>query len=164
MKIREFDQAAHLEDLRECIIALQDYERDLDRRMPAGSEIVDAYIVEMLDRCQKYHGKIFVAESEGEIAGYVSVLTKVRSDELEDGDMEYGLIADLVVKQEFRSRGTGRQLLQVAERFAVDSRVQWLRVGVLAANRPARALYASLGFSEYQLQYEKELTRGEQSG
>lgn len=156
MRIRDFDKHTDLEALRACIIELQDYERCLDSRMPPGSQIVDAYVPEIFDRCTKYRGKVFVAEEGGEIAGYASVL-KIRSEELEDGDLEYGLVSDLVVLKRFRNRGIGRALLQAAEEYAIVCQVQWLRIGVLSSNRGARELYASLGFSEYQLQLEKSL-------
>ncbi len=126
--------------------------------MPTGAQIVDAYISDLKSRCERYGGKIFVAEINREVAGYAAVMTRVRSEDLEDGGMEYGLVADLVILKRFRRRGLGRRLLKAVEQYASDCGVRWLRVGVLAANRSARELYASLGFHEYQLQLEKKLT------
>ncbi|MDX1528911.1 MAG: GNAT family N-acetyltransferase, partial [Gammaproteobacteria bacterium] len=139
------------------IVELQDFEHRLDPRMPTGEEIVDAYVSDLKLRCERYDGRIFVAEVDGEVAGYAAVMTRVRSEELEDGGMEYGLVADLAVLNKFRRRGIGRRLMQIAERHALDREVRWLRVGVLAANQSARELYALLGFHEYQLQLEKDL-------
>ncbi len=102
MHIREFDEHKDLNRLRECVIELQDFERRLDLRRPAGADIVGAYIPQMRERCEKCHGRILVAEADGEIAGYVMILTKVRSEDLEDGDVEYGLVADLVILEKFR--------------------------------------------------------------
>ena len=61
MHIREFDEHKDMARLRECVIALQDFERGLDPRRPPGEEIADAYIPRMLERCKKCHGKIFLA-------------------------------------------------------------------------------------------------------
>lgn len=158
MRIRDFDQSADSEALRACVIELQDFEHHLDPRMPSGIQIVDAYVTDLIGRCAKYRGKILVAEIEGEVVGYTAVMTRVRSEELEDGGMEYGLVADLMVLNQFRRRGIGRRLLEAAVQYAAERKVRRLRVGVLAANRQARKLYESLGFQDYQLQLEKHLT------
>ena len=102
MRIREFDERKDLNQLRECAIELQDFERSIDPRKPTGEGYVDAYIPQMRERCKKCHGKIFVAEGDGEIAGYVTILTKVRSEGVEDGDLEYGLVSDLVILKRFK--------------------------------------------------------------
>jgi len=158
MKILEFDKRVHLQQLRDCIIDLQDYERSIDPRMPSGSDIVDEYVPQMLHRCKSTLGQIFVAEVDGNVAGYVTILTKVRSGELEDGDIEYGLVADLVVLQEYRGEGLGRDLLARAEEYAKDHDVRWLRIAVLAANRSAKELYSTMGFSDLFVEMEKDLT------
>ena len=80
------------------------------------------------------------------------------SGELEDGDIEYGLVDDLVVRQKFRGSGLGRKLLAAAEEYAMDHNVKWLRIAVLAANRSAKELYSSMGFSELFVEFEKNLT------
>lgn len=159
MVIREFDEHAHLERVRDCLIELQDSERVLDPRMPAGAEIADEYIPQMLERCEKCQGIVLVAEVDDEVAGYAAVLAKVRSDELEDGGIEYGLVSDLVVTQRFRRMGIGRRLLKAAESYARDRDVSWLRIGALAGNRSAQQLYASMGFSNLYVELEKDLTR-----
>ena len=95
MIVREYDRNADFEGIRACLIELQDFERRIDRRMPAGDEIANAYISEALSKCAECHGRIFVADQKGEIAGYAMVLAKVRSGALDDGDLEYAYLADL---------------------------------------------------------------------
>ncbi len=160
MHIREFDVHKDLNRLRECVIELQDFERRLDLRRPAGADIVDAYIPQMRERCEKCHGRILVAEADGEIAGYVMILTKVRSEDLEDGDVEYGLVADLVILEKFRKMGFGKKLLEAAEAHAMSNGVRWLRVGVLAGNSAAMNLYSAMGFSDSYIELEKSLSVG----
>jgi ribosomal protein S18 acetylase RimI-like enzyme len=98
-----------------------------------------------------------VAEADGEIAGYVMILTKVRSEDLEDGDVEYGLVADLVILEKFRKMGFGKKLLEAAEAHAMSNGVRWLRVGVLAGNPAAMNLYFAMGFSDSYMELEKDL-------
>ncbi|MGI9293603.1 MAG: GNAT family N-acetyltransferase [Pseudomonadales bacterium] len=130
----DFDQ------VRECLIELQDCERQIDPRMPSGEAIADAYFSEMLRDCKEHRGQILVAEVDGLIVGYVSVLAKTSSGEIDDGDIEYGLIYDLVVTDRWRGKGLGRRLIEAAEAFAKTNDARWLRLSVLAQNRPARAL------------------------
>lgn len=160
MDILSFDAAAHMEGLRECVIELQDYERSIDQRMPQGIDIVDDYVEQMRQRCATADGRILVACVAGEVAGFATVLAKVSSDEIHDGDHEYGLVSDLVVKAKFRERGFGRQLLTVAEAFARKSGATVLRIGVLADNPVARDLYKSAGFSTLYVEVEKSLAGG----
>ncbi len=141
------------------MIELQNFERDLDRWSPQGTDIADAYMKHMLDHCQRYLGKIFVAEIAGRVVGYVSIWARVEHDEPNASPREHGLISDLVVLTQYRGKGIGRKLLARAELYARDCNVQLLRICVLATNETARSMYESLGFKEYEIQFEKELGR-----
>jgi GNAT superfamily N-acetyltransferase len=158
MPIREFVARTDMARVRECLIELQNHERAIDSRMPSGEDIVDAYMPEMLNRCDDCVGKILVAEVDGEIAGYVTILTKVTSEELAAGDFEFGLVSDIVVLQKHRKRGLGRELLDAAETYARTCKVKWLRIGALEGNQAARTLYSSMGFSGLYVELEKDLT------
>lgn len=161
VRIVEFEEHTHLDSVRDCLIELQDFERKFDPRMPRGKDIAGEYILQMLDRCEECQGVILVAEVDGEVAGYATILTKVRSAELGEGDIEYGLVSDLMVKKKHQSRGVGRCLLEGAESFARTHGVNWLRVGVLAENQSAQHLYASMGFRALFLELEKDLGRSQ---
>lgn len=89
MVIREFDRDTDFEGIRACLIELQDFERTIDGRKPPGEQIVNACISDTLSKCAESHGRIFVAYEKGKIAGYATVLAGVRSDSLDDGDLEY---------------------------------------------------------------------------
>lgn len=157
--IRSFDKIRHMTGLQACLIELQDFERRMDPRMPPGAEIVDAYLVEMFDRCKKCGGRVLVAEVDGNVAGYATILPRVKSEQLEDGDFEYGLISDLVVLESYRGLHLGKKLLEAAEQYARACKVRYLRLGVLSGNRVAENLYAAAGFSPLYVELEKVLTR-----
>lgn len=159
MNIRSARKSQDRLHLRKCVIELQDFECQIDPRMPAGKDIADEYIEHLFNRCIECDGDILVAENEKEIAGYTLVLAKEVSEEIEDRGLEYGLIADLMVLRKFRGLGIGRQLLEAAESYANSHTVKWLRIGVLAKNDLARELYQSRGFEEYYVELEKDLTR-----
>ena len=65
--------------------------------------------------------------------------------------------ADLVVAREHRNRGIGAALLEAAESYAQDRKVNWLRIGVLAANAVADRMYAARGYETRFLMREKDL-------
>ena len=157
--IREFDETTHLAGVQACLIELQDYERSLDPRMPTGADIVADYIPRMLFRCKQCDGAVFVAELNHEVAGFATILAKVRSEEIEDGDIEYGLVSDLVVASEYQKQGIGKKLLAAVEEYARANEVRWLRIGVLADNHIADGLYDSMGFRRLYIEREKDLIR-----
>ena len=157
--IRAFDKARHLMGVRECLIELQDFERRIDPRMPPGAAIADAYIADMFKRCEECGGRVLVADIDGEVAGYATILPKVKSEQLEDGDLEYGLISDLVVLEAYRGIGLGQKLLAAAEQYAKACNVRYLRIGVLAGNQVAENFYVAAGFSPLYAELEKELAK-----
>ncbi len=157
MQIRDYVAATDFDGLRACVIEIQDYEHRLDPRIPDGPSIVDEYVPEILRRCVEHCGKILVADFDGEIAGYAMVWTRVKGEGVEDGDFESGYLADLIVLRQWRGKGVGRALTSAAETYAKEQGVECFRIGVMASNHPARALYSSLGYSEYVVELEKYL-------
>lgn len=157
VEIRVMHRTSDLRQFRACVIALQDHLRRYDTRMPAGAEIADAYIAQVFERCAEFAGEILVAAEGAKVAGYALVLSKVASDEIDDGAYEYGLIADLFVRERYRGRGIGGRLLEAAQAFARDNGVRWLRISALAANAAARRLYRAHGYSEFFVELEKNL-------
>jgi ribosomal protein S18 acetylase RimI-like enzyme len=160
MVIREFDRAADIDGLRACLIELQNFEREIDSRIPTGEDIADAYIRDAMSQCEECAGTILVVEVNATIAGYVTILSRVRSGEIDDGDLEYAYLADLIVRAEYRNAGLGKKLMSRAETYARDHGAKSLRVCVRAANENAKRLYLSSGYSELYVEFEKEFNSG----
>jgi GNAT superfamily N-acetyltransferase len=144
--IREFCDA-DLAALRECVVALQEFERTIEPRLRTGEAMADAYCEQLLARRTTQQGIIFVAEIDGRVAGFVAIFAKVPYEDLDDPPGEYALISDLCVLEPYRRRGLGRRLIERAEAYAWASGAVELRIGVLAANEDARSLYRAAGFS-----------------
>ena len=157
MLIREFDPVTDYLGVRECFIELQNVERSFDERMPEGSSVVDEYLKLLFERCQLYKGQIFVADIDGQVAGYVSVWGRTRSDEPDDGPAEFAYISDFCVLPEYRRFGIARRLLDRAEDYARSHGAECLRLGVKGGNLRAYAFYAHAGFTEVWSQLEKKL-------
>lgn len=74
MVVREYDRHTDFGGVRARLVELQEFERQIDSRRPTGEEIADIYISDALSKCAEHHGRIFIAEDEGDVAGYVTVL------------------------------------------------------------------------------------------
>ena len=157
MNIRTVTTDKDLQDIRSCVVELQDYECQFDPRMPSGESIADEYLEDMKRKCEEHDGQIVLSEIDGNIAGFVSVLAKVGSGVLNDGNLICSCIDDLIVREQFRRLGVAKKLVEAAESFAKSKNARWLRLSVMARNTSARKLYSSVGFSEFYVDYEKDL-------
>ncbi|MCH9695476.1 MAG: GNAT family N-acetyltransferase [Gammaproteobacteria bacterium] len=157
MIIRDYNPETDYAGLRACVVELQDFEYRIDPRYPDGESIVAEYIPDVLLRCRQYEGKVMIAELDGEVAGYAMIWTKVPGVDIEDGDFVCGRLADLAVLERFRGQGIGQRLIKAGETWARKQGVRFFRLGVMAKNSNARALYDKLGYEECQIEMEKEL-------
>ena len=157
MQIHDYQREPHLDEIRESVIELQDFEHAIDGRLPRGADIVDDYMLQMFHRCRRCNGLILVAEVDDNVAGYTLVLARVQGDGVEDGNIEYALVADLIVKSRYRGTGVGRKLLAAAETYAKTQGANWLRIGALSDNGAALRIYESAGFSPLYVELEKAI-------
>ena len=153
VSIRRYQSDRDRFGVRDCIVELQEYERSLEAGLPAGQAMADDYLAFLMRRCEECEGGMILAVVDGEVVGFVCVLTKVSPAEPDEGPASYAYISDLIVRASHQ--GLGRRLLQKAELLARSKGASDLRVGVLARNHVTRELYASLGFVEYQVQLTK---------
>lgn len=142
-------RAADGPTLRDCIAELQDAERLIDGRLRPGRTIASDYFDTMLEDCQRYTGEIFMLEVDGAVAGFTTVFTHVPFERLDEPPGDFALIAELLVRREYRRRGYARHLLAHGERFAASKGATELRIGVLSDNSAARSLYLDVGFRPY---------------
>ncbi len=155
--IRDYDPAQHRDQVKSCVVELQEFERALEPSLPRGKDMADAYLTFLLDRCSKAAGRVLVAEVVRRVVGFVAVFARVAPEEPDEDQTPYAYISDLVVLPRYRRRGIGRALLEHAEALVGTSGARILRVGVLAKNEPAAKLYRAAGFSDYQLHLVKRL-------
>jgi ribosomal protein S18 acetylase RimI-like enzyme len=155
--IQDYEPARHWDQVRSCVVELQEFERGLEPSLPRGEEMADAYLTFLLERCSRTAGRVLVAEVDHVVVGFVAVLARVAPEEPDEDQTPYAYISDLVVLPHHRQRGIGRALLDRAEVFARNSGARLLRVGVLSKNEPAARLYRTAGFTDYQLQLVKRL-------
>ena len=143
--------------VRTCMIALQEFERALDARLPAGPAMADAYLATLFERCARYAGRLFVAETESGVSGFVSVLGAYCLDAPCDDPTPYAYVDDLVVLEEHRGCGLGRALLRQAEHYAQQCGRSTIRLRVKGGNRHALAFYGRDGYADFERELEKRI-------
>src|SRR3989454_12093640 len=147
------------EDLRHveaCFVELQDFLHGLGPQVREGRAATQ-YFDAMFARCADTHEKIFVAEAEQQVVGFICLWARVQSEELDEEPSEYAYISDLVILPAYRGRGLGRALLEKAEEHARLHGATTLKIESLAKNEVATTLYKKSGFAAYQALLVKRL-------
>jgi len=155
--VREYRPSTDAAALRACFVELQEHERGIDPSLLRGEEIADRYLDRMLSRCEALDGRVFVAEVEGSVCGFVCVWGTVSPEDLDADPRPYAYVSDLVVSAAYRRRGIGRQLLDRAEDHARAIGAGRLRINAFAGNADAWRLYRACGFEDYIIQLRKAL-------
>jgi ribosomal protein S18 acetylase RimI-like enzyme len=144
--------------LRACFVELQEAERAIDPRMPSGESIADAYLATMFERCAAWAGRVFVADADGRVVGFVTVWGRMPPQEIDDEPVDTAYVSDLVVVPASRGRGIGAALLARAEAHARAQGVASIGLGVMARNVEARRLYERLGYEPLHVEMRKPLS------
>jgi len=157
LKIREYDPGRDRAAVRSCLVELQEFEREIDPRIPPGEQVADACLEHMFRSCREFDGTVFVGEADSIVVGFVTILAQYRSSEPNEDPRCHGYVSDLVVLTAYRDRGFGRSLLRAAEARFREGGGTSLRISVMAGNATARALYSEEGFAELEIRLEKRL-------
>lgn len=153
--IREY-RPEDAQQVEKCFVELQDFLHRLEPTVLEG-KAAKKYLDYMFASCAETQGKVFVAEVDNQIVGFVSLWVKVKSEALDEEPAEYAFISDLVVLPAYRGRGLGRALLQKAEEYALLQGATTLKLEVLARNTVATEVYKNHGFHKYQILLVKSL-------
>lgn len=131
------------------------YAFDPQRFLPAGDDAEEGYGWFLGTRMKSNDDRVFVAEVDGEIAGYVwAALEPLSWKELRG---PAGFIHDVAVREESRRAGIAEQLMQAA--------IDWLRergaprviLWTAAPNEGARQLFRRFGFRDTMVEMTMEL-------
>ena len=138
---------------------LQDHESRIFDRMTPPHEIGSWYVARILrDACDS-GGELLVAERDGQVAGYATLLVGQSSENaMDEVFYTFAYVGDLVVARSEHGRGIGKALLTECERLARAAGEKWLRVTVLSRNRRAVSLYSNFGFDSQFTNMEKRLS------
>jgi ribosomal protein S18 acetylase RimI-like enzyme len=134
-----------------CITVLQDTEHDLEADRLPGASIASAYFEQIVQSCARQSGRIFVAERDDTVVGFVCIWLEHDSETLISTMVDYAYVSDLVVLPTYRRQGIGAALLSRAEEYARECGITTLKIGVLVRNTPAHAVYRRVGFRDYEV-------------
>jgi ribosomal protein S18 acetylase RimI-like enzyme len=131
---------------------LQDYLVNVDemkftRRMPEyGEHFTEKLLHEIRDK----NGRIYVAENEGRIVGFIARIVYEWSTEvlLECIPLKSGRILELFVDSKHRRQRIGKMLMRKMEEYFCASGCNVFRVEVFEPNTEAYQFYEGLGYQD----------------
>ena len=159
--IREMD-IKDREDIDRMQFELQKYFSKIDRTHESlpYKDIDDAhrYMQKMLDDVENMNGKVFVAEKNNQVVGFIQgVIIEHKKGDDEKYDLSHnpsrdGWIGLLFVKPEHRSSGVGRELLDKMKNYFKSKECTSVRLLVLSDNTHAVSVYKKNGFLCHDLE------------
>lgn len=99
----------------------------------------------------------FIAESSGEIVGFVTVGRRATEDLSLLLPCCFAHVGSVCVTEAFRGQGIGRELMAQAELWAAANGAAEVRLSVWSFNQPALRLYEELGYEVRSLSLAKDL-------
>ena len=116
------------------------------------------YMQKMLDDAKNMHGKVFVAEEDNQIVGFVQgVIIEHKEGEdtiydLSHNPSKEGWVGLLYVKPGHRKNGVGQKLLDNIKDYFKSENCTSMRLLVLSDNKNAINLYEKNGFLHHDLE------------
>lgn len=120
--------------------ALQKSKNEFSKLLPDGIDTPDQYLYSIVDSSElEAVGMIWFARINGQA-----------------GPMAY--IYDLMVYSAYRRRGYGEAAMHLLEEKVHEVGLDTIELNVFGQNRPARALYQKMGYSEAAITMNKKIT------
>lgn len=96
-------------------------------------------------RIENKDSEIFVAESEGELTGFVQLYPLFSSTRMK----RYWLLNDLYVNENYRGKGFSKKLIEEAKQLAISTDASGVLLETGKSNDIGNQLYPSCGFEIY---------------
>ncbi len=97
------------------------------------------------ERIEKGDSEIFVAESEGDLFGFVQLYPLFSSTRMK----RYWLLNDLFVNENYRGKGFSKELIEEAKELAKSTNAAGILLETGKSNDVGNKLYPSCGFEIY---------------
>ncbi len=126
---------------------LQDYHRKLDKYYQKGSKIRQKFKNYLKREWRKRNFKVFVAEIEGKIIGYI--IGKIVKGKSLTSLSKFGVISDIFVEESFRDQKLGEKLVQKLISWFKTRKISHLELSVHTKNELGIKFWKKLGFKEF---------------
>ena len=161
MIIREFKNI-DIEQIKDLVVELQQYVIEIDKYNLniISVEYREKYFNYMLEDCISQQGKVFVAEENNQIIGFISgfVQTYDERDKLDYLCPKKGIVAELIVSKKLRSKGCGQLLINRIEEYFKSIKCEYSQIDVFAYNEIAKSFYYKNNYEERMITLFKKLT------
>lgn len=137
------------------IWGLQRYEAAFEHDRRLDGDYAEEQFAAITARADK--GSIFLAEVDGHIMGWVVVIEDESPVYVIDEERHAAVVVELYVDPQGRGQGAGRALLVACEEWGRQRGCSIIRIGHLASNRLAGAVYDKAGYEPYVVSRRKKL-------
>ena len=149
IKIIEYEEK-YLEDVKDLLVELEEYiltidEDELDQLHP---EYREKMALLDLEKVNKYNGKCYLAIENDIVVGLIMGCVPLYDefDYLDYKCPKYGEITELIVKNNTRSKGVGKLLLDKMEEYFKSIDCEYIHVDVFAYNEIGKNFYNKNGY------------------
>ena len=149
MGIIEYEEK-YLEDVRDLLVELEKYiiSIDKDNLDQIHKDYRELMALHDLKEVKEYNGKCFLAVIDDKVVGLVMGIIP------EYGEYDYldykcpkrGVITELVVTKNIRSKGIGKELMKRIEEYFIAQGCEYVLIDVFAYNNRALEFYDRNGY------------------
>ncbi len=97
-------------------------------------------------------GATLIAEKNGKIIGYLSLVFKAGEPFVHPDKRSHGYVQDIVVQADQRGSGIAQLLMAEAERISRTAGLSGMALGMLAGNDTAERAYRRFGFAPHSVE------------
>ncbi|MBG9453230.1 GNAT family acetyltransferase [Lysinibacillus sphaericus] len=141
-------KVATLEDIPQIEILYEELFLEMSKLQPKYIAPAKQDVGFLTNTISEEKSDIFVAEIDNSIAGFLLIQELTTPPYSCIVQHNYAYIMDVIVGEQYQSKGIGSVLLQEAKKWAKERKLDHLELSVLAENSGAFALYKRHGYKE----------------
>ena len=133
------------------------YHRTLDQDMPrATPQGGSLYARSLRGRMEDTHTRVFVAEEDGQLVGYVLGVVVDLLPEMFEQEAG-GFLADIFVEETYRGRGIGRALVEAMRNWFRERGLRYYEWHAAAVNESALRFWEKMGGRYLQIRMRADI-------
>ena len=157
VKVREARLPGDRPVLEKFVHALNLYEHAIEPDRRTDPEVGPEFLDAILKRVAENEGRIFVAERDGVIVGWIVAIVEEQMTFIREDERRIGYVSELFVEARERGGGIGRALIEKVQGDLRSRGLRRLGITALAGNNGAREAYIAWGFRLRAIDLYKDL-------